>query len=76
MKSKTFEELAEEAVDDALNSVKINGIHFREFVEKFGNAYENKDCNLTICRYNKCGNCIDNQRRKECVTALKSILGI
>lgn len=34
MKSKTLEELAEEAVDDVLNRIEINGIPFREFVEK------------------------------------------
>lgn len=76
MKSKTLEELAEEAVDNALGNVKISGVHFREFVEKFGNANENPKCNLFSCRYNKCGNCIDNEARKECILALKSILGI
>jgi SHS2 domain-containing protein len=76
MKSKTFEELAEEAVDDVLNRIEINGIPFRDFIEKLGNAYENKDCNLSSCRYNKCGNCIDNEARKECVTVSKAVLGI
>lgn len=76
MKSKTLEELAEEAVDNALSNVEISGVHFREFVEKFGNAHENTKCNLSICRYNKCRNCIDNEARKECVTALKSLFGI
>ena len=76
MKSKTFEELAEEAVDDALSNVEISGVHFREFVEKFWNAHENTKCNLSICIYNKCGNCIDNKNRKECVTVSKAVLGI
>lgn len=76
MKSKTFKELAKEAVDDALNSIEINGIPFWEFVDKLGNAYENPKCNLSSCRYNKCGNCIDNEARKECVTVSKAVLGI
>ena len=76
MKSKTFDELAKEAVDDVLNSVEINGIPFREFVEKIGNAHENTKCNLSSCRYNKCGNCIDNKNRKECVTVSKAVLCI
>lgn len=76
MKSKTFEELAEEAVDDVLNRIEINGIPFREFVEKFGNAHENTKCNLSICIYNKCGNCIDDETRKGCVTFSKAVLGI
>nr|DAT88589.1 MAG TPA: hypothetical protein [Bacteriophage sp.] len=50
MKSKTLEELVEEAVDNALNSVEINGIPFWEFVGKLGNAYGNQNCNLSICR--------------------------
>lgn len=76
MKSKTLEELAEEAVDNALSNVEISGVHFREFVEKFGNAHENTKCNLSICIYNKCGNCIDDETRKGCVTVLKAVLGI
>ena len=40
MKRKTLEELAEETVDNALSNVEISGVHFREFVEKFGNAHE------------------------------------
>lgn len=76
MKSKTLEELAEEAVDDVLNRIEINGIPFREFVEKICNAYDNPKCNLSSCRYNKCGNCIDNKNRKECVTVSKEVLGI
>ena len=76
MKSKTLEELAEEAVDDVLNRIEINGIPFREFVEKIGNAYDNPKCNLSSCRYNKCGNCIDDETRKGCVTFSKEVLGI
>lgn len=76
MKSKTLEELVEEAVDNALNSVEINGIPFWEFVGKLGNAYGNQKCNLSICRYNKCGSCIDNQASKECAAVLKAVLGI
>ena len=76
MKSKTLEELVEEAVDDALSNVEISGVHFRGFVEKFGNAHENTKCNLSICIYNKCGNCIDDETRKECVNFSKEVLGI
>lgn len=32
MKSRTLEELAEEAVDNALSNIEISGVHFREFV--------------------------------------------
>lgn len=76
MKRKTLEELAEETVDNALSNVEISGVHFREFVEKFGNAHENTKCNLSICIYNKCGNCIDDETRKGCVTFSKAVLGI
>lgn len=76
MKSKTFDELAEEAVDDVLSRIEVNGIPFRDFIEKFGNAYKNKDCNLTICKYNSGSCCTNQEKRKQCVTASKSILGI
>lgn len=76
MKRKTLEELAEEAVDNALKNIEISGVHFRQFVEKFGNAHENTKCNLSICIYNKCGNCIDDETRKGCVTFSKEVLGI
>lgn len=51
MKSKTFDELAKEAVDNALKNIEISGVHFRQFVEKFGNAHENTKCNLSNCRH-------------------------
>lgn len=63
MKSKTLEELAEEAVDNALKNIEISGVHFRQFVEKFGNAHENTKCNLSICIYNQVRNCIDDETR-------------
>lgn len=76
MKSKTFDELAKEAVDDVLSRIEINGIPFRDFIEKLGNAYENKDCNLTICKYNSGSCCTNQEGRKHCVAVSKSILGI
>ena len=76
MKSKTLEELAEKAVDNALSNVEISGVHFREFVEKFGNAHENTKCNLTSCEYNSGSCCTNQEERKHCVTVSKSILGI
>lgn len=76
MKSKTLEELVEEAVNDALSRTEINGIPFCDFIEKLGNAYENKDCNLTSCEYNSGSCCTNQEERKHCVTVSKSILGI
>lgn len=76
MKGKTFDELAKEAVDDVLSRIEINGIPFPDFIEKLGNAYENKDCNLTSCEYNSGSCCTNQEKRKQCVTASKSILGI
>jgi hypothetical protein len=76
MKSKTFDELAKEAVDDVLSRIEINGIPFRDFIEKLGNANENKDCNLTSCEYNSGSCCTNQEERKHCVTVSKSILGI
>lgn len=34
----------------------------------------NKNCNLTICRYNQSGTCTNEDKRKECVEVSKKVL--
>ena len=52
-----MQELAKETVNEALDNATINNIPFREWIDNVNNAYENKKCNLTTCRYNADGKC-------------------
>lgn len=74
MKAKTMQELAKEAVDKALDDVKINNIPFREWIDNVNNAYENNKCNLATCRYNVDGKCTNDEKRKECIEVAKAVL--
>lgn len=38
------------------------------------NSKDNKNCNLTTCRYNKSGTCMNEDKRKECVEVSKKVL--
>lgn len=64
MKAKTMQELAKEAVDKALDDVKINNIPFREWIDNVNNACENNKCNLATCRYNVDGKCTNDEKKR------------
>ena len=73
-KAKTMQELAKETVNEALDNATINNIPFREWIDNVNNAYENKNCNLTTCRYNADGKCTNEEKRKECIRVSKAVL--
>ena len=73
-KAKTMQELAKETVNEALDNATINNIPFREWIDNVNNAYENKKCNLTTCRYNADGKCTNEEKRKECIRVSKAVL--
>ena len=58
----------------ALDNATINNIPFREWVDNVNNAYENKKCNLTTCRYNADGKCTNEEKREECVEVSRKVL--
>ena len=69
-----MQELAKETVNEALDNATINNIPFREWIDNVNNAYENKKCNLTTCRYNADGKCTNEEKRKECVEVAEKVL--
>ena len=73
-KAKTMQELAKETVNEALDNATINNIPFREWIDNVNNAYENKKCNLTSCRYNTDGKCTNEENREECVEVSRKVL--
>ena len=73
-KAKTMQELAKETVNEALDNATINNIPFREWIDNVNNAYENKNCNLTTCRYNADGKCTNKEKREECVEVSRKVL--
>ena len=75
-KAKTMQELAKETVNEALDNATINNIPFREWIDNVNNAYENKKCNLTSCRYNAYGKCTNKEKREECVRVSRKVLCI
>ena len=75
-KAKTMQELAKETVNEALDNATINNIPFREWIDNVNNAYENKKCNLTSCRYNADGKCTNDDKRKECIEVSEKVLCI
>ena len=75
-KAKTMQELAKETVNEALDNATINNIPFREWIDNVNNAYENKKCNLTSCRYNADGKCTNEENREECVEVSEKVLCI
>lgn len=64
------------AVDEALDNATINNVPFREWIDNVNNAYENKKCNLTSCRYNADGKCTNEEKREECVEVSGKVLCI
>ena len=69
-----MQELAKETVNEALDNATINNIPFREWIDNVNNAYENKKCNLTSCRYNAYGKCTNKEKREECVEVSRKVL--
>lgn len=72
----SIQEIAQKAVDEALDNVTINNIPFREWIDNVNNAYANKKCNLTSCRYNTDGKCTNEEKREECVEVSRKVLCI
>lgn len=71
-----MQEIAQKAVDEALDNATINNVPFREWIDNVNNAYENKKCNLTSCRYNADGKCINDEKKKECIEFCEKVLCI
>lgn len=59
----SIKEIVQKTVDEALDNATISNIPFREWIDNVNNAYANKKCNLTSCRYNADGKMY--KRRKE-----------
>ena len=47
----SIQEIVQKAIDEALDNATINNVPLREWIDNVNNAYENKKCNLTSCRY-------------------------
>ena len=71
-----YKKMTQEMVDVALDNATINNIPFREWIDNVNNAYENKKCNLTSCRYNADGKCTNEEKREECVEVSRKVLCI
>ena len=71
-----YKKMAQEMVDVALDNATINNVPFREWIDNVNNAYENKKCNLTSCRYNADGKCTNEEKREECVDISRKVLCI
>lgn len=48
----------------------------KENLLELGNmiGHGNNNCNLTTCRYNQSGTCVNEEKRKECVEVSKKVL--
>ena len=69
-----YRKMVQEIADTVLDNATINNIPFREWIDNVNNAYENKKCNLTSCRYNADGKCTNEEKREECVRVSKAVL--
>ena len=58
-----YRKMVQEIFDEAL-----------EWIDNVNNAYANKKCNLTSCRYNADGKCTNEEKRKECVEVARKVL--
>lgn len=72
----SIQEIVQKAADEVLDNVKIGNTPFREWADNISNAYANKKCNLTSCRYNADGKCTNDEKRKECVEVSEKVLCI
>lgn len=75
-KIKSIQEIVQKAADEVLDNVTINNVPFCEWIDNVNNAYKNKKCNFTSCRYNADGECINDKGRKECIEASEKVLCI
>ena len=71
-----YRKMVQEIADIALDNATINNIPFREWIDNVNNAYANKKCNLTSCRYNADGKCANDEKRKECIDVCGKVLCI
>lgn len=71
-----YRKMVQEIADMALDNATINNIPFREWIDNVNNAYANKKCNLTSCRYNANGKCTNEEKREECIEVSRKVLGI
>lgn len=69
-----YRKMVQEIADTALDNATINNIPFREWIDNVNNAYVNKKCNLTSCRYNADGKCANDEKRKECIDVCEKVL--
>ena len=60
-----YRKMVQEIFDEAL-----------EWIDNVNNAYANKKCNLTSCRYNANGKCTNDEKRKECIEVSENVLCI
>lgn len=60
-----YRKMVQEIFDEAL-----------EWIDNVNNAYANKKCNLTSCRYNADGKCTNEEKRKECIEVSEKVLCI
>lgn len=72
----SIQEIVQKAVDEALDNATINNVPLREWIDNVNNAYENKKCDLTSCRYNTDGKCTNEEKREECVEVSGKVLCI
>lgn len=70
----SIQEIVQKVANEVLDNATINNIPFREWIDNVNNAYENKKCNLTSCRYNADGKCTDDEKRKECIEVSEKVL--
>ena len=73
---RSIQEIVQKAVDEALDNATINNVPLREWIDNVNNAYENKKCNLTSCRYNADGKGTNEEKREECVEVSGKVLCI
>lgn len=71
-----YRKMVQEIADEALDNATINNIPFCEWIDNVSNAYANKKCNLTSCRYNADGKCTNEEKREECVEVSEKVLCI
>lgn len=71
-----YRKMVQEIAYMALDNATINNIPFREWIDNVNNAYANKKCNLTSCRYNADGKCTNEEKREECVEVSRKVLCI
>lgn len=72
----SIQEIVQKAVNKVFDNATINNIPFREWIANVDNAYTDKKCNLTSCRYNADCKCTNDEKRKECIEVSEKVLCI